>query len=73
MLYGPMAEYAIELWTFTKTVKGVFFLGACIFGLLQMVGAALTLTPSTGPLLGYIGTTGAAAIACGAYAAAGAI
>jgi hypothetical protein len=68
-----MAEYAIELWTFTKTVKGIFFLGACIFGLLQAVGALLTLTPSAGPIVGYIGASGAAAVACGAYAGAGAI
>jgi hypothetical protein len=73
VLYGPMAEYAIELWTFTKTVKGIFFLGACIFGLLQAVGALLTVTPSAGPIIGYIGASGAAALACGAYAAAGAI
>ena len=27
VLFGPMADYAIELWTFTKTLKGFLLLG----------------------------------------------
>ena len=75
LLLGPFTEYLIDLWIFTKTLKGVFLLGACIFAVVQAVGSYLNLidSPTAGNWLSYGGGAGAAALACGAYAGAGAL
>jgi hypothetical protein len=75
VLFGPMADYAIELWTFTKTLKGFLLLGACVFQIVSSVGALLNGidSPTAGNAISYVGNLGGAGVACGAYLAAGAV
>jgi len=75
VVLGPMGEYAVKLWAFTKTLKGFLLLGACIYSIMQAVGGVLNFNPNStiGDFVSTEGAAGAAVVACAGYGAAGAV
>lgn len=74
IVLSPFGDYALKLWVFTKSVKGIVLLGICVGGLAQAVGAMMNFGPnsSAGDLVGATGASLGGSMSCLAWGAAGA-